>query len=57
MKKIIDIRREIHLCIKTTSESIDNFRYNSAVASIRKLSNILFAHKSNSSEELKNKLY
>ena len=51
--KANDIRREIHLCIKSTSESIDNFRYNSAVASIRKLSNILLAHKNNSSEAIK----
>ena len=50
------IRREIHLCIKTTSESIDNFRYNSAVASIRKLSNILFAHKSTAGEDIKEQI-
>ena len=35
------IRRDIHLCIKNTTDSIESFRYNSAVASIRKLSNIL----------------
>ena len=35
------IRREIHICIQNTTESIETFRYNSAVASIRKLSNLL----------------
>ena len=35
------LRRDIHLCIKDTTDSIESFRYNSAVASIRKLSNIL----------------
>ena len=42
-----DIRREIHIGIKNTTESIEAFRYNSAVASIRKLSNILFNIKNN----------
>ncbi|MBH87739.1 MAG: leucine--tRNA ligase [Pelagibacterales bacterium] len=35
------IRREIHTCIQNTTDSIESFRYNSAVASIRKLSNLL----------------
>ena len=35
------LRRDIHLCIKNTTDSIESFRYNSAVASIRKLSNLL----------------
>ena len=50
------MRREVHLCIKVTSESIDGFRYNSAVASIRKLSNILLAHKSNTGEKIKEQI-
>ena len=47
-----NVRREVHLCIKATTESIDTFRYNSAVASIRKLSNILLSYKTNSGEEI-----
>ena len=35
------LRRDIHLCIKDATNSIESFRYNSAVASIRKLSNLL----------------
>ena len=35
------LRRDIHICIKNTTDSIESFRYNSAVASIRKLSNLL----------------
>ena len=51
-----NVRREVHLCIKATTESIDTFRYNSAVASIRKLSNILLAYKNNSGEEVKEQI-
>ena len=41
------IRREIHICIQNTTESIETFRYNSAVASIRKLSNLLLGISNN----------
>ena len=51
-----NIRREVYLCIKATTESIDTFRYNSAVASIRKLSNILLAYKNNSGEKVKEQI-
>jgi len=51
-----NIRGEIHLCIKNTTESIDNFRYNSAVASIRKLSNILLVYKSNSNKKIREQI-
>ena len=50
------IRREIHLCIQATTENIESFRYNSAVASIRKLSNILLAYKSNTEEAIKEQI-
>ena len=51
-----NLRREIHLCIKNTSESIESFRYNSAVASIRKLSNVLLTYKINSREPIKEQI-
>ncbi|MDG2001151.1 MAG: leucine--tRNA ligase [Alphaproteobacteria bacterium] len=35
------LRRDIYICIKNATDSIESFRYNSAVASIRKLSNLL----------------
>ena len=36
------LRQEVHQLIKLTSENYESFRFNSAVANIRKLSNILF---------------
>ena len=51
-----NLRREIHLCIKNTSENIESFRYNSAVASIRKLSNVLLTYKINSKEPIKEQI-
>ena len=51
-----NLRREIHFCIKNTTESIESFRYNSAVASIRKLSNILLLYKSNSDNKIKEQI-
>ena len=47
-----EIRRNIHECIKNTTESIEAFRYNSAVATIRKLSNLLFNIKSNDQDDI-----
>jgi leucyl-tRNA synthetase len=46
------LRRDIHLCIKDTTDSIESFRYNSAVASIRKLSNLLLNVKKKSNDDL-----
>jgi leucyl-tRNA synthetase len=45
-----NLRREIHMCIKNTSISIESFRYNSAVASLRKLSNLLLNIKNESKD-------
>ena len=46
------LRRDIHLCIKNTTDSIESFRYNSAVASIRKLSNLLLNIKNKNNDNV-----
>ena len=47
-KDNLNLRQQIHICIKEATESIEDFKYNSAVASIRKLSNILLTQKEKS---------
>ena len=50
--KNLSLRQNIHKSIKETTDSIEEFKYNSAVASIRKLSNILLAYKTKSDDNI-----
>ncbi len=49
-EKALNFKREIHSLIKLTTENYDSFRFNSAIANIRKLSNLLYAIDDNSNK-------
>ena len=48
----LSLRQNIHKSIKEATNSIEEFKYNSAVAAIRKLSNVLLTNKSKSNNEI-----
>ncbi len=48
----LSLRQNIHKSIKEATDSIEEFKYNSAVAAIRKLSNVLLTYKSKSNDDI-----
>tara|TARA_X000000950_G_scaffold5895_1_gene6312 strand:- start:2051 stop:4618 length:2568 start_codon:yes stop_codon:yes gene_type:complete len=42
-----DLRKQLHLCIRKVTKSLDNFQYNVAVASLREFANYFFSLKPN----------
>ena len=49
-KEALNLKKEIHSLIKLTTENFDTFRFNSAVANIRKLSNLILENDKKTSE-------
>jgi len=48
----ITLRRQVHKCIKETTDNIEDFKYNNSVAAIRKLANILLENKSKTTNKI-----